>query len=60
LIDEVHAFLAPKLIGGAHALPPIGGVGLPAIPGVSNLKSFRAQPSGADLLIEADISRSLP
>lgn len=59
LIDEVHAFLAPKLIGGANALPPIGGAGLPAIPGMSNLESFRIQPSGQDFLIEADVRRSL-
>ena len=28
LIDEVHAFIAPKLIGGGAAAAPIGGVGL--------------------------------
>ena len=59
LIDEVHAFVAPQLIGGANALSPIGGAGLPAIPGISNLKSFRVTPSGDDFLIQADISRSL-
>lgn len=59
LIDEVHAFVAPQLIGGANALSPIGGAGLPAIPGFSNLKSFRVTPSGDDFLIEADVCRSL-
>lgn len=58
LIDEVHAFVAPKLIGGANALSPIGGTGLPTIPGISNLKSFRAQPAGDDFLIEADVVRT--
>ena len=57
LIDEVHAFVAPQLIGGANALSPIGGTGLPAIPGISNLKSFRVTPSGDDFLIEADVCR---
>lgn len=27
-IDEVHVFIAPKLIGGKHALPAIAGAGL--------------------------------
>ena len=58
-IDEVHAFVAPQLIGGANALSPIGGAGLPAIPGISSLKSFRVTPSGDDFLIEADVCRSL-
>lgn len=57
-IDEVHAFVAPQLIGGKNALSPIGGVGLPAIPGISNLKSFRVTTSGDDFLIEADTNRS--
>ena len=59
LIDEVHAFVAPQLIGGANAFSPIGGAGLLAIPGISNLKSFRVTPSGDDFLIEADVCRSL-
>ena len=29
LIDEVHVFIAPKMIGGAEAAPVIGGKGLP-------------------------------
>ena len=56
-IDEVHAFVAPQLIGGANSFSPIGGAGLPAIPGISNLKSFRVTPSGDDFLIEADVCR---
>ncbi|MDR1478751.1 MAG: bifunctional diaminohydroxyphosphoribosylaminopyrimidine deaminase/5-amino-6-(5-phosphoribosylamino)uracil reductase RibD [Planctomycetaceae bacterium] len=28
LIDEVHAFIAPKLVGGQMAVPVIGGIGL--------------------------------
>lgn len=27
LVDEVHCFIAPKIVGGANALRPIGGVG---------------------------------
>jgi diaminohydroxyphosphoribosylaminopyrimidine deaminase/5-amino-6-(5-phosphoribosylamino)uracil reductase len=59
-IDEVHAFVAPKLIGGAAALSPVGGVGLSVIPGTANLTAFRVQACGDDFLLEADVCRSLP
>ena len=59
LIDEVHAFVAPKLIGGAMALSPVGGEGLPAIPSTANLSAFRVQPCGDDFLLEADVCRGL-
>jgi diaminohydroxyphosphoribosylaminopyrimidine deaminase/5-amino-6-(5-phosphoribosylamino)uracil reductase len=59
LIDEVHAFVAPKLIGGETALSPVGGVGLPSIPGTANLTAFRVQACGDDFLLEADVCRGL-
>jgi diaminohydroxyphosphoribosylaminopyrimidine deaminase/5-amino-6-(5-phosphoribosylamino)uracil reductase len=30
LIDEAHVFVAPKLLGGSHAKPPLSGTGRPA------------------------------
>ena len=30
-VDEVHVFVAPRLIGGSTALSPIGGVGCEAM-----------------------------
>ena len=32
LIDEVHTFIAPKLVGGASALTPLAGYGMDSIP----------------------------
>jgi diaminohydroxyphosphoribosylaminopyrimidine deaminase/5-amino-6-(5-phosphoribosylamino)uracil reductase len=32
LIDELHVFVAPKLIGGHQAVTPIGGGGLEQVP----------------------------
>lgn len=49
LIDEVHAFIAPKLVGGTTAKSPIGGFGLEQIPELSSIES----PSIS--LIEQDI-----
>jgi diaminohydroxyphosphoribosylaminopyrimidine deaminase/5-amino-6-(5-phosphoribosylamino)uracil reductase len=28
LVDELHVFIAPKVIGGSAAVPPVGGVGV--------------------------------
>jgi diaminohydroxyphosphoribosylaminopyrimidine deaminase/5-amino-6-(5-phosphoribosylamino)uracil reductase len=39
LIDEVHVFIAPKLIGGKAAVPVFGGVGLPEMEFASRLKN---------------------
>jgi len=43
LIDEVHAFIAPKLVGGLAAPSPIGGTGLPQIPQTANLENQSVQ-----------------
>lgn len=32
LADELHVFVAPKIVGGADAYSPVGGTGLDAIP----------------------------
>lgn len=59
-VDQVHVFVAPKLIGGAQALSPVGGQGLARIPGDSNLTHLQTLTIGEDLLIEADVSRKAP
>lgn len=55
LVDEVHAFVAPKIVGGDQAPAPVGGHGLPTIPASANLRAFRMRNIGDDFLIEADV-----
>jgi len=57
LIDEVHIFIAPRLIGGASARGPIGGLGIESIPTIPNVKHVRQTSIGDDLLIEGDVCR---
>lgn len=38
LVDEVHVFVAPKIVGGEHAVTPVAGVGLDEIPDLSQLE----------------------
>ena len=57
LIDEVHIFIAPRLVGGTSARGPIGGLGRESIPAIPNVKHLRQTSIGDDLLIEGDVCR---
>ncbi|HEX6985238.1 MAG TPA: bifunctional diaminohydroxyphosphoribosylaminopyrimidine deaminase/5-amino-6-(5-phosphoribosylamino)uracil reductase RibD [Planctomycetaceae bacterium] len=57
LIDEVHVFLAPKLVGGADALPPLAGVGLDRIPETSQLDVPEITVTGGDVYVRGRIKR---
>lgn len=57
LIDEVHAFVAPKIVGGADSLSPIGGVGRNTIPQVSDLITPGVHRFEDDVLIHGRINR---
>jgi diaminohydroxyphosphoribosylaminopyrimidine deaminase/5-amino-6-(5-phosphoribosylamino)uracil reductase len=50
-IDEVHAFVAPKLLGGSTALSPIGGLGVAEVADAPALAGWNAERLGDDLLI---------
>jgi len=55
LIDEVHVFVAPKLVGGAAACPPVGGQGHDRIPERPSLQRCRHRILGEDVLIEGHV-----
>ena len=55
LIDEVHVFLAPKLVGGAGALTPLGGVGLERIPEASQLDAPEISVFGGDVYLRGRV-----
>lgn len=50
-IDEVHAFIAPKLIGGAEAPGPIAGLGVANMADAILLPSLAVRPIGSDVYI---------
>ncbi len=58
LIDEVHIFIAPRIVGGTSARAAMGGLGLELIPPVPNIKNIRHTSVGDDMLIEGDVDRS--
>jgi diaminohydroxyphosphoribosylaminopyrimidine deaminase/5-amino-6-(5-phosphoribosylamino)uracil reductase len=50
-IDEVHAFIAPKLIGGSSAVGPVAGTGADLVAHAVGLSSPRIEQCGGDVYI---------
>ena len=56
-IDEVHAFIAPKLVGGADAIGPIGGHGRDVMPATGELLGGRVRHWGDDLSVSGVVAK---
>jgi diaminohydroxyphosphoribosylaminopyrimidine deaminase/5-amino-6-(5-phosphoribosylamino)uracil reductase len=50
-IDEIHVFLAPRLIGGIAAKSPIGGLGVSTLGEALTFSDWTSQRVGEDLLL---------
>jgi diaminohydroxyphosphoribosylaminopyrimidine deaminase/5-amino-6-(5-phosphoribosylamino)uracil reductase len=50
-IDEIHAFVSPKLIGGSSAVPVIGGDGIAAMPLAVRLAAPEVRLLGEDIYV---------
>ena len=57
LIDELHIFVAPKLVGGLRAFSPMAGVGLEKIPKLSQLTDLEIQTLDGDVYINGRFLR---
>ncbi len=51
-LDEVHVFIAPRLLGGSEAKTPVGGVGAPVLAEGLPLKGWRVQTVEDNILVE--------
>lgn len=58
MIDEVHAFLAPRVIGGEHAAGPVAGEGFAQLAEALTLENPTWTPSGPDLYCHGRVRRS--
>ena len=56
-IDEVHAFIAPKILGGANAIAPIMGAGGASIAAAPQLDSLSVETLDGDVYIHGRLSR---
>lgn len=55
-IDEVHVFVAPKLVGGEQALSPIGGAGMEHVAKSIEVRNLTCEGLGADLYLHGRIA----
>ena len=57
-IDEVHAFVSPKVFGGLSAPSPIQGLGISDLNDASYLTDLRWEQLGDDLLLHGFVQRN--
>ena len=55
LIDEVHVFVAPKLVGGQAAASPLAGIGRAEIPDLLRLYAIHVSKSSIRMSILRDV-----
>lgn len=56
-MDEVHVFLAPKIIGGQAAAAPVGGMGLEKMSEAAELAQLQIQQLGTDIYLAGRLPR---
>ncbi|MBS0203253.1 MAG: bifunctional diaminohydroxyphosphoribosylaminopyrimidine deaminase/5-amino-6-(5-phosphoribosylamino)uracil reductase RibD [Planctomycetes bacterium] len=58
LADEVHAFIAPKLVGGDRATSPLAGLGIGTMADAMELHLAEYQVLGGDVYVHGYVSNS--
>jgi len=58
LIDEVHVFVAPKLVGGRNAVSPMAGMGLECVPDMPQIDELSVHASGSDVYLHGRVRRT--
>lgn len=58
LVDEVHVFIAPRIIGGTGAVSPIGGQGVSKIADALEIDSIEHRALDGDIYLSGRISES--
>lgn len=57
VVDEVHVFVAPKLVGGRAAPTPVAGTGLAEMPELSSLREPRIEVLEQDVYVSGQVVR---
>lgn len=57
VVDEVFAFISPKIIGGENAITPVEGNGISKIGQATRLKDIKIEKIGCDFLLSGKLQR---
>jgi diaminohydroxyphosphoribosylaminopyrimidine deaminase/5-amino-6-(5-phosphoribosylamino)uracil reductase len=57
LVDEVHVFIAPKIVGGLSAPSPVGGSGIAEMTAALSLTEVSVERLGDDIWVHGFVSR---
>ena len=57
LVDEIAAFVAPKIIGGSNAPGPVGGLGIGLMANALPLRVIETSRVGEDIFVRAVLTR---
>ncbi|MCS1350857.1 bifunctional diaminohydroxyphosphoribosylaminopyrimidine deaminase/5-amino-6-(5-phosphoribosylamino)uracil reductase RibD [Mechercharimyces sp. CAU 1602] len=57
VIDRVVTFIAPKLVGGANSLSPIGGEGISNMDDAVTISNIRVQSLADDVMISGEVCK---
>ena len=60
IINEVAAFIAPKMVGGSAAKTPVGGSGIERLSDALMMGAPTVEPIGGDILIRWEVKGCLP
>lgn len=55
VVDEVHAYIAPKIIGGYEAKTPVGGKGIEKMKDAVNLQNIHFENIADDILVIGEV-----
>ncbi|MFC2740828.1 MAG: RibD family protein, partial [Selenomonas sp.] len=57
LVDKIHAFIAPKIVGGKAALTPVEGAGFAELADAAVLTGLTAEQVAADILLTGYVAK---
>jgi len=60
LVDELHVFIAPKIVGGAQAVSPVRGIGLAGIPEQAQIDEPVVELLDGDVYIHGPLAHPSP